>query len=124
MLASPRLGARRVASIDSVVVLPAPFGPSSPKSSPRPISRSIPRTASTGPYRCARPSIRIGAPPPAIDCRGSPISIPEAELDPEIVGIPTAGATDCVTDVEVDGLERGGEVRRDRPVGPDLAVEP
>jgi hypothetical protein len=34
-------------SILMVVVLPAPFGPSSPNSSPRSTAKSIPRTAST-----------------------------------------------------------------------------
>ncbi|MGE5272577.1 MAG: hypothetical protein ACM3QU_02235 [Verrucomicrobiota bacterium] len=33
-------------SILIVVVFPAPFGPSSPKSSPEPISKLTPRTAS------------------------------------------------------------------------------
>src|SRR5438552_2347874 len=36
-----------VISILIVVVFPAPFGPSSPKSSPSPISKDTPRTAST-----------------------------------------------------------------------------
>jgi hypothetical protein len=36
-----------VISILIVVVLPAPFGPSSPKSSPSAISKLTPRTAST-----------------------------------------------------------------------------
>src|SRR5207302_4565493 len=37
------------------VDLPAPFGPSSPTSSPSPTSRSTPPSASIGPYRLARP---------------------------------------------------------------------
>ena len=46
-VAVPEVGASRVASIRSVVVLPAPFGPRKPKISPVPTSRSTPRTAST-----------------------------------------------------------------------------
>src|SRR4051812_33371106 len=38
-------------SILIVVVLPAPFGPTSPNASPRGISRSIPSTATTSPNR-------------------------------------------------------------------------
>ncbi len=38
-------------SILIVVVFPAPFGPSSPKSSPWPTSNEIPRTASTSSAR-------------------------------------------------------------------------
>ena len=43
--ASPDEGARRVARIFIVVVLPAPFGPTSPKISPLPMTRSMPATA-------------------------------------------------------------------------------
>ena len=42
---------RRVVSMRRVVVLPAPFGPSSPKISPAPTDTLTPRTASTGPLR-------------------------------------------------------------------------
>ena len=45
--ASPLVGSRRVISILIVVVLPAPFGPSRPKSSPRSTANETPRTAST-----------------------------------------------------------------------------
>ena len=43
----PEVGIRRVISILMVVVLPAPFGPRSPKSSPFSIEKLTPRTAST-----------------------------------------------------------------------------
>src|SRR6185312_6399443 len=46
-LAVPPLGGSRVASIRSVVVLPAPFGPRKPKISPVCTSMSTPTTAST-----------------------------------------------------------------------------
>ena len=46
-MASPPSGVSRVASIRSVVVLPAPFGPRKPKISPSATARSTPRTAST-----------------------------------------------------------------------------
>src|SRR6202165_4070647 len=45
--AVPPLGASSVASMRSVVVLPAPFGPRKPKISPRVTERSTPATAST-----------------------------------------------------------------------------
>ena len=47
MVASPPSGSISVASIRSVVVLPAPLGPRKPKISPSATSRSTPRTAST-----------------------------------------------------------------------------
>ncbi len=43
----PLVGSVRVVAIEIVVVLPAPFGPSSPKISPCFSSRSIPFTATT-----------------------------------------------------------------------------
>ena len=43
----PEVGISSVISILIVVVLPAPFGPSRPKSSPSWISKLMPRTAST-----------------------------------------------------------------------------
>src|SRR6266513_3932907 len=45
--AVPPLGGRSVASMRSVVVLPAPLGPRNPKISPRITFRSTPTTAST-----------------------------------------------------------------------------
>ncbi len=48
-MAWPAVGISKVVSIRSVVVLPAPFGPSSPTISPGRTSKSMPRTASTGP---------------------------------------------------------------------------
>src|SRR2546427_5533852 len=48
---SPEVGSSSPSRISTVVVLPAPLGPSSPKVSPRAISRSSPLTASTVPLR-------------------------------------------------------------------------
>ena len=45
--ALPPVGTTRVVSMPIVVDFPAPFGPSSPKNSPRGTSRSMPRTAGT-----------------------------------------------------------------------------
>ena len=45
--ACPTVGISSVISILIVVVLPAPFGPSRPKSSPSRIAKLTPRTAST-----------------------------------------------------------------------------
>src|SRR5436190_4656140 len=47
IVASPPSGLISVASIRSVVVLPAPLGPRKPKISPRCTAKSTPRTAST-----------------------------------------------------------------------------
>ena len=47
--ASPPSIGSRVASICSIVVLPAPLGPSTPNTSPRCTSRSMPSTARTSP---------------------------------------------------------------------------
>ncbi len=49
--AEPEVGISSVISILIVVVLPAPFGPSRPKSSPSAISKLTPRTASTSSER-------------------------------------------------------------------------
>ena len=47
--ALPEVGSIVVVSIPTVVDLPAPFGPSRPKTSPAATSKSIPITASTPP---------------------------------------------------------------------------
>ncbi len=44
----PELGRTSVLMQPSVVLLPAPFGPSRPKNSPRSTLNDTPRTASTG----------------------------------------------------------------------------
>jgi hypothetical protein len=43
----------------TAVVLPAPFGPSRPRTEPAATVRSRPASAATGPYRLVRPSIWI-----------------------------------------------------------------
>src|SRR5258705_4181194 len=50
MSTSPLVGARLPVSICMVVVLPAPFGPSSPRTSPRLSCRETSRTARLLPY--------------------------------------------------------------------------
>src|SRR5208282_2442234 len=52
--AVPDVGSSMVASIESVVVFPAPFGPKSPKISPRSISKLIWSTATSSPKRRVR----------------------------------------------------------------------
>ena len=62
--------ARAVSSrISTVVVLPAPFGPRSPNTSPGWTSKSIPRTASTPSYAFRRPRTRIAG--SALTVRGA-----------------------------------------------------
>ena len=76
----PALGRSSVVRILIVVVLPAPFGPSSPKSSPRSTSKLIPRSASTSVRRCRTMPLReryvrqssltsIAATAPSLDAR-------------------------------------------------------
>src|SRR3984885_1192093 len=63
--APPAVGTTRVVSIPAVVVLPAPFGPSSPKISPASTLRSRPSTAlkSVPGYCLVSPAVRMmGAP--------------------------------------------------------------
>ena len=64
----------RPASIRTVVVFPAPFGPRRPKISPSVISRLNPSTATAAPKRRVRPSVRImRAPTPSeSDIPGEP----------------------------------------------------
>jgi hypothetical protein len=58
--AVPLVGRTRVVSMPAVVVLPAPFGPSSPKISPRCTARSSPSTARTPPgYTFVSPWVSI-----------------------------------------------------------------
>src|SRR5919206_3569445 len=56
---SPPSRVRYPSRISTVVVLPAPLGPSSPKTSPSSISKLIPRSASSLPYRLRRSSTWI-----------------------------------------------------------------
>ena len=55
----PPSGRRSVVSIRRVVVLPAPFGPSSPNTVPSGTARSRLSTARTGPYDFMSPSAMI-----------------------------------------------------------------
>src|SRR4051794_7512537 len=54
-IAWPPSGARSPSRISTVVVLPAPFGPSRPKISPAATWKSIPSTATMSPYRLISP---------------------------------------------------------------------
>src|SRR5579875_3427128 len=56
MRTSPESGATRPAIIATVVVLPAPLGPSRPTVSPAATENDTPSTATFGPYRLARPT--------------------------------------------------------------------
>src|SRR5579859_127155 len=63
MAAAPDDGTTRPASMRTVVVLPAPLGPSRPKISPSPTVKFRSRTASTAPKRLPRPCTSIIDPP-------------------------------------------------------------
>src|SRR4029453_15003510 len=54
-VADPEVGAMRAPSVRTVVVLPAPFGPRKPKTSPKPISRETSSNATRSPKRLPRP---------------------------------------------------------------------
>ena len=70
-----------------VVVLPAPFGPSSAKISPRMISRSMPLTASIGPYLQRSPRTRMACSASAAGGDGDGLSsVESAFLDGPSVG--------------------------------------
>src|SRR5579871_1764051 len=64
--ASPEVGGSRVHSIRTSVVLPAPLGPSSPKTSPRATSKLTPLTAVKLPKRLQRSLVVIAAEPGSI----------------------------------------------------------
>src|SRR5690625_4494009 len=69
--AVPASGTSRVASIRTIVVLPAPLGPSRPKTVPRSTVRSTPSTAVVSPNLLTRPSASIaGAFSMAVTFRG------------------------------------------------------
>ena len=57
-LADPRVGARKPVRIRIIVVLPAPFGPSSPTISPRPTSNDTPSSAGGRPSPGAAVGLR------------------------------------------------------------------
>src|SRR3990170_2182341 len=54
-VAVPASGLRRVVRMDTAVVLPAPLGPSTPRTVPSAIARSRPSRATTSPYLLTRP---------------------------------------------------------------------
>src|SRR5437867_10950374 len=58
-VADPAVGRANVHSMLIVVDLPAPFGPRKPNVSPCDTSKSMPATASIGPYFLARPRTEI-----------------------------------------------------------------
>ena len=64
----PEVGSSSVISILIVVVLPAPFGPSRPKSSPSPTSKLTPRTASTSSAPRRKIAGRRPVGPPQVAC--------------------------------------------------------
>src|SRR6185503_16433967 len=76
---SPAVRGRKPSRISTVVVLPAPLGPSRPKTSPGSISKSIPLTASTSPYDFFRAlteiagevALMVGMPLDVLDPRAS-----------------------------------------------------
>src|SRR6478609_8487074 len=66
--ARPASGRNRPVTIDRVVVLPAPLGPTSPKNDPRGTSRSMPRTAMRSPKRLPSPRTAMAGPSSGTPC--------------------------------------------------------
>src|SRR5215207_881753 len=86
--ARPASGASSVARIRTVVVLPAPFGPSSASTLPVASSRSTPSSARTAPKRLVSPSATIAGRPSALVgwCFGVVVVVPVAgDQSPTIV---------------------------------------
>ena len=73
----PASGRSRPVIIDSEVVFPAPFGPTSPAKEPAAISRSIPATASFSPKLLRSPRTLIAGPLMITSLAGSgaPVSV-------------------------------------------------
>src|SRR3954454_7588952 len=73
MRTSPPFGCSSPASVSSVVVLPAPFGPSKATTCPRLTVRSMPWTTVVDPYPAlrSRASISGGSPPTSVEGAGS-----------------------------------------------------
>src|SRR3990172_4850586 len=67
----PPLGREEPTKILMRVVLPEPFGPSTPNTSPAPTLRDRPRSASRGPYDLRRPSRLITASDVLLSCLSS-----------------------------------------------------
>jgi hypothetical protein len=57
----PASGSSRVVRIRTAVVLPAPFGPSRPRTLPARAVKSTPHNARTGPYDFSSPSTTIAS---------------------------------------------------------------
>src|SRR5437588_882292 len=66
-VAAPLVGFASVHSMLIVVVLPAPFGPRKPNTSPGATSKSTPRTACTSSKCLVRPSTTIAGVAPLLD---------------------------------------------------------
>ena len=66
----PRVGRRIPATLRIVVVFPAPFGPTSPSTSPGATWNDRPWTAANSPYTFSRPSTSITGVPPGVPSRG------------------------------------------------------
>ena len=76
---TPLLARARPVRIRIVVVLPAPFGPSRPKTEPRGTSRSSESSARTDPNRFVSPRVRIAGSAPAPGGAGHASSRPTAK---------------------------------------------
>ena len=71
--AVPASGESRVVRIRTAVVLPAPLGPSTPRTVPGAASRSTPSSARTSPNDLTRPLTEIaGSLPASTECMGGP----------------------------------------------------
>src|SRR5215831_5955349 len=103
--ASPLVGSSRVASILIRVVLPAPFGPRSPKTSPSSISRSTLSSATTSPAFLplkTRRSFRVSMERSRDKTGRLTTAVADKEFYPNIVRV-GLGILDCFPLYEFDG---------------------
>src|SRR5258705_6300132 len=90
--ARPSVGSIRAVNNRTVVVLPAPLGPSRPRTSPRKTSRSIPRIAHSDPNCRPRPVARIMtgsgvAISPSLTERATIVLVTRPWTHPEVTGV-------------------------------------
>src|SRR5690242_2512174 len=115
----PPAGLTRPSIALSVLVLPAPLGPSSPKISPSLIENDTPSTATLGPYVTRRSETSsAGCSLDCSSCKGSPMLAAASALAEEIKEV-----QEEVVDVEVDGDRHHYRIALREVAGPGHPVD-
>src|SRR5580700_2226974 len=94
-MAVPAVAFASVHKILMVVDLPAPFGPRKPKVSPLATVKSMPRTASTSPYRLTRPETVITVSGPALSPSNCLASGPVPVCTVPVCAVPVCAVPAC-----------------------------